>query len=106
MGFQEESERIIEKECAENQALKVKIAELEKEVADHKANIDHLMNNCHRFTDKRLQEHNLEQQAKGVEDAVSSLERPDAPLNPTFILNYDLRDYAKKLREKSKNGDV
>ena len=61
--------RTIVEQYEEIQAYKAKVAELEKEVADHKANIDHLMNNCHRFTDKRLQEHNLEQQARGIKDA-------------------------------------
>ena len=44
----------------------------------------------------------LEQQAKGVEDAVTKLERPDVPLAPSLILNDDLLDFAAVLRNQAK----
>jgi predicted RNase H-like nuclease (RuvC/YqgF family) len=82
--------------------LRKKVTELEQEISDHKANIDHLMNDCHRFTDKRLQERDLEMQAKGIEKALKKLDKPDTPIAPRFILNYDLSNYAEQLRNQAK----
>jgi hypothetical protein len=43
----------------------------------------------------------LEQQAKGIEDAVNKLERPDVPLAPSLILNEDLLEIASQLRKQA-----
>jgi len=45
--------------------------------------------------------HELEQQAKGIEDAVNKLERPDVPLAPSLILNEDLLEIASQLRKQA-----
>lgn len=39
----------------------------ERERDDMKANIDHLMKDCHRFTDKRLNEFAIEQRISGIQ---------------------------------------
>jgi hypothetical protein len=44
----------------------------------------------------------LEQQAKGIEDAVNKLEQPDVPGAPVLIINYDLLEFASVLRNKAK----
>jgi len=43
----------------------------------------------------------LEQQAKGIEDAVNKLESPDVPLAPSLILNEDLLEIASQLRKQA-----
>jgi hypothetical protein len=45
---------------------------------------------------------NLEQQAKGIEDAVNKLEQPDVPGAPVLIINYDLLEFAGLLRNQAK----
>ena len=69
-----------------------RITELEKEVKGYQVALSMPNNN---------EAHNLEQQAKGIEDAVTKLERPDAPCAPCEILNDDLLDFASALRNQS-----
>ena len=49
-----------------------------------------------------MHSHNLEQQAKGIEDAVTKLERPDVAFAPCLILNDDLLDFSGELRNQAK----
>jgi len=64
---------------------------LRKERDELKANIDHLLNDCHRFTDKRL----AENQAQAIEAAVEYVPiQYDAGHYSAALL-----DYANKLRE-------
>ena len=80
MKIYTDNSRVIDGLILRNEKLEAKIAELEKE------------------RDVR----DLEQQAKGVEDAVTKLERPDVPLAPTLILSDDLLDFAGDLRNQAK----
>ena len=70
-----------------------KIAELEKELVTIIVGL---------FSEEDLVIRDLEQQAKGVEDAVTKLERPDVTFAPCLILNDDLLDFAGELRNQAK----
>jgi hypothetical protein len=45
----------------------------------------------------------LEQQAKGIEDAVNKLEQPDVSGAPVLIINYDLLEFASVLSNKAES---
>jgi hypothetical protein len=67
------------------------IAELEKQLS-----------NAQTMGDREQSIRDLEQKAKGIEDAVTKLERPDVPLAPYYILNNDLLNFAGALRNQAK----
>lgn len=99
---------ISDEQDKEIKALKKQVAELTGKL-EEKSNALIMTGSTLVKTSNELQElianlakRDLEQQAKGIEDAVNKLERPDAPLAPSFILNDDLLNEAKQLRNQAK----
>jgi hypothetical protein len=82
------------------QRQSAKVAELEKVLSK----FEHSVRNENELLEMQKNQdiRELEQQAKGIEDAVTKLERPDVPLAPYYILNNDLLDCAGVLKSQSK----
>ena len=97
MEIYTDNSRVIDGLVLRNKKLEERIAELEAK--NKELNDIYFSCNCR---PSELAIRDLEQQAKGIEDAVTKLERPDVAFAPCLILNDDLLDFSGELRNQAK----